>query len=181
MLSQCRNVDAAELVSALYTPALILPSHSVSAAVSIVCVLGFGSPLCARPVSSCLLQVAGSVAILKVRDDSEGGVSHQPLMPPPPLSLRFHVLSFLSWYVDFIKFSSGWVIEKTGGDQGSHPFLAAFICPRLFHSGAGTRVWRALAAPFSGTGIGDGSLISSGGQSGRADKKSLNLQTSHFQ
>lgn len=30
--------------------------------------------------------------------------------------------------MDFIKFSSGWVTEETGGDEGSPPLFAAFIC-----------------------------------------------------
>lgn len=57
---------------------------------------------------------------------------------PPPLHLLLSISPSLlscilisvfccSWYVDFIKFSSGWVTEKTGGDEGSHPLFAAFI------------------------------------------------------
>ena len=79
-----------------------------------------------------------SLAILKVRDDTMGEGSVIIAIPPsPPFSispsvhLSFHVFSSLlcgSWYVDFIKFSSGWVTEKTGGDQESHPLFAAFIC-----------------------------------------------------
>lgn len=34
--------------------------------------------------------------------------------------------------MDFIKFSSEWVTEKTGGDEGSHPLFAAFICLSSF-------------------------------------------------
>lgn len=55
-------------------------------------------------------------------------------LPISPSLLSCILISLFcgSWYVDFIKFSSGWVTEKTGGDQGSHPLFAAFICPSSF-------------------------------------------------
>lgn len=164
------------LCQPLRIPALVLPAHGVHAAVSIVCVLLCLPPLCVLPVSSSLPRVACSVSIPKVRDDSEGGVIHQPLAPLPSLPLGFHVLSFLPWYVDFIKFSSGWVIEKTGGGSGESSLLSCFhLSPSSFMPARGHGCGGPSPRPSQGTGIGDGSAIASGGQSGRADKKSLNL------
>lgn len=98
------------------------------------------------PVFVCFIlppEVHSSPAILKVKDDAAWGASVIAAIPPSPPS--FHLLlspSFLScvlisllcgsWYVDFIKFSSGWVMEKRGGDQGNHPLFPAFICPSSF-------------------------------------------------
>lgn len=61
----------------------------------------------------------------------------QSSLPPLHLSIFAFMYSPLSlfcgsWYVDFIKFSSEWVTEKTGGDEGSHPLFAAFICLSSF-------------------------------------------------
>lgn len=88
-----------------------------------------------------------SLAILKVRDDTVGEGSVITATPPsPPLSISPSFLSCIlisllcgSWYVDFIKFSSGWVTKKTGGDQGSHPLFAAFICLSSFIPARGLR------------------------------------------
>ena len=67
------------------------------------------------------------------------GVSHH-CHPSISFSLSCILISLLcgSWYVDFIKFSSGWVMEKTGGDQGSHSPLCCFHLSFLFPSCKGT-------------------------------------------
>lgn len=94
-------------------------------------------------------EVQRSLAILKVRDDTVGEGSVITATPPsPPLSifpslhLPFHVFSLLcgSWYVDFIKFSPGWVTEKTGGGSGESSPLCCFHLSFLFHSHMGTLV-----------------------------------------
>lgn len=102
--------------------------------VSVVCVFSACVFVGIRAASLCFIRPPGvqcSLAILKVRDDTvgEGSVI---TATSPSLHLCFHVFSSLSlfcgsWYVDFIKFSSEWVTEKTGGDEGSHPLFAAFI------------------------------------------------------
>lgn len=125
-----------------------------------------------------------SLAILKVRDDTVGEGSVITATPPsPPLSISPSFLSCIlisllcgSWYVDFIKFSSGWVTEKTGGDQGSHPLFAAFICLSSFIPVRG--LWSLgphgekvaqVPLPSLSTVLHNSSLIPSGGQ--RVEKR----------
>lgn len=86
-------------------------------------------------VSLCFILPPGvqcSLAILKVRDDTVGEGSVITATSPSFLSCILVPLFCGSWYVDVIKFSSGWVMEKTGGDEGSHPLFAAFICLSSF-------------------------------------------------
>lgn len=84
------------------------------------------------------------LAILKVTDDTVGEASLITATPPFPPSFHFSFSpSFLScvlisllcgsWYVDFIKFSSGWVTEKRGKDQGVIPsFLLSSVSSLSF-------------------------------------------------
>lgn len=72
-----------------------------------------------------------------------------PLHFPPSFHFSFSpsflscvLISLLcgSWYVDFIKFSSGWVTEKRGKDQGSHQLFPAFICLLSFIPSGGLQL-----------------------------------------
>lgn len=118
--------------------------------------------VCGISVSSCLLRF--NALWLFWRSEMTLWERGQSSLPPLLLLLfpSFHLSispSFLScilisllcgsWYVDFIKFSSGWVTEKTGGDQGSHPLFSAFICLFSFIPTRGLRLLGACGEKVS--------------------------------